>query len=131
MRDNFGLTRKQEYSLRTPEERDSEGRPKPPFTVDELAKVYRNSSKLGKKYLLMGLFLGWSQEGINSFRRCHFVEIGGEYFIDRRRGKTGVEGYWVCPELAEVLKASWRIPANADDLVFLTEDGLPLVHGQD
>jgi hypothetical protein len=58
--------------------------------------------------------------------------IDGEYYIDRRRGKTGIEGFWwVCPELAEILKASIaETSANADNLAFLTSDGLPLVHGK-
>jgi hypothetical protein len=131
-RENFGLTKKQEYAIRTPQERDGKRKPKPPFTVDELAKIYRNSSKLGRKYLLMGLFLGWSQEAISSFLTRTFVQVGGEYFVDRSRGKTGVEGFWwVCPELAEALKESMaKTPPNSDGLAFLTEDGLPLVHGK-
>jgi hypothetical protein len=131
-RENFTLTKKQEYALRTPDERDNEGKPKPAYTVDELVQIYMNTSPLGKKYLLMGLLLGWSQEAIKSFRKCHLLMIDGEYYIDRRRGKTGIEGFWwLCPELAEILKTSIaNTPANADHLAFLTEDGLPLVHGK-
>ena len=131
-RESFMLSKKQEYALQTPEERDNDGKPKPAYTVDELVRIYKNSTPLSKKYLLMGLFLGWSQEGIRSFRKCHLVMMAGEYFIDRRRGKTGVEGYWwVCPELANILmKSMAKTPANTDDLAFLSEDGLPLVHGK-
>lgn len=131
-REQFTLSKKQEYALQTPEERDNGGKPKPAFTVDELVMVYKNSTKLGRRYLLMGLTLGWAQEAITSFRRPHFVQKNGEYFIDRRRGKTGVEGYWwVCPDLVPLItEAMGWTPANEDDLAFLTEDGLPLVHGK-
>jgi len=130
-RENFTLTKKQEYALRTPEERDNQGKPKPAYTVDELVAMYRNTSPMGKKYLLMGLMLGWAQEAIRSFRKSHLVMIDGEYFIDRRRGKTGIEGFWwVCPELAQILKSSIeKTPANEDNLAFLTMEGFPLVHG--
>lgn len=131
-RSKFTLNKKQEYALRTPEERDTEGKPKPAFTLDEVSKLYKNAVPLERLYLLMGVFLGWSQEGISSFRRPHLVRMNGELYIDRRRGKTGVDGYWwVCPELATRLtKAIAETPANEDDLALLTEDGNPLVHGK-
>ncbi len=131
-REQFTLTKKQEYALQTPEERDADGRPKAAFTVDELVQIYKCCTKLGRRYLLMGLTLGWAQEGISSFRRPQFVQIKGEYYIDRRRGKTGVEGYWwVCPELAALIKEAmgWTT-ANKDDLAFLSEKDQPLVHGK-
>lgn len=130
-REAFVLTRKQEWALRTPEERDNAGKPLPTFTVDEIQRIYKNSTPLGRKYLLLGVMLGWGQEAIRSMRKNHLVKIGEEYYIDRRRGKTGIEGFWwVCPELAKLLIDSIsRTPPNQDNLAFLTEEGLPLVHG--
>jgi hypothetical protein len=131
-REQFTLTKHQEYALRTPEERDRQGKPKPTFTLDEIVSIHKNAVPLERLYLLMGVFLGWSQEGIRSLRRPHLVKVDGDLFIDRRRGKTGVEGYWwVCPELARLLvKAVGETPPNDDDLALLTEDGHPLVHGK-
>lgn len=130
-RETFVLTKKQEWALRTPEERDSAGKPLPTFTIDEIQKIYKNSTPRGRKYLLMGVLLGWGQEAIRSMRKNHLVKIGDEYYIDRRRGKTGIEGFWwVCPELAKMLIDSIsKTPPNPDNLAFLTEEGRPLVHG--
>jgi hypothetical protein len=92
-RDEFTLGKRQEYALRTPEERDADGKPKPIFTMDEVVKLYKTAVPLQRLYLLMGVFLGWSQEGIRSLRRPHLVTVNDELFVDRRRCKTGVEGY--------------------------------------
>ena len=130
-RDTFVLRKKQAWALMTPDERDGDGKPKPVFSIEEIQRIYGNSTKLGRLYLLMGLMLGWGQEAIRSMRKNHLVKIGDEYFIDRRRGKTGIEGFWwVCPELVKLLiEEISTTPANKDNLAFLTEEGLPLVHG--
>ena len=76
--------------------------------------------------------IGWTQKDIATCKPKHFVKAGENYYIDRRRRKTGVPGYWwVCPELAELLKDSIAAtPANKDGLAFLSDNNLPLVHGQ-
>jgi len=62
-RENFTLTKKQEYALRTPEERDNEGKPKPAYTVDELVKIYKNSSPLGNPILRRRFAVSSSSRG--------------------------------------------------------------------
>ena len=57
-REQFTLTKKQAYAFEAPDERDNDGKPKAPYTVDELVAIYKNASKLGRLYLLMGLTLG-------------------------------------------------------------------------
>lgn len=74
-RGQFTLTKNQEYALRTPEERDQQGKPKPTFTLDEIVAIHKNAVPLERLYLQMGVFLGWSQEGIRSLRRPHLVKV--------------------------------------------------------
>jgi hypothetical protein len=125
----FVLTKAQRLKLMTPEELDEEGKPKPIFNVEELKVLYKNGSPSNRRHLLMGIMLGWAQEAIKSFRKNQLVTINGEYYIDRRRNKTGVPGFWwVCPELAAmIVKGMSKTPKNDGNLAFLTENGLPLV----
>lgn len=131
----FNLSKQEQWALKTPQERDpkrrdADGKPATRFTVEELATIFKTASPLGRRYLLMGLLLGWAQEGINSFCKSHFVKEGKDYFIERHRGKTGVPAkWWVAPELAEMIKVGMSVtPDNKHDLAFLTEHGYPLVH---
>lgn len=130
-RENFGLTAKQKEALLDESERDTDG-PPITFTLSELTAIYKRATKLQRKYMLLGLTIGWTQKDISTFKPRQFVTVGDDYFIDRRRHKTGVPGYWwVCPELATILMESMAAtPANKDGLAFLSENGLPLVHGQ-
>jgi hypothetical protein len=130
-REAFCLTKSQKLKLLSPDEKDGFERPKPTFNLTDLTTIYKLACPYDRMLLLMGLTLGWTQKEIATFRKSHFVKLGTEYFIDKRRNKTGNEGYWwVCPELAQLLlKAISGTPANPDDLALLTDKGFPLIHG--
>ncbi|MDF2434851.1 MAG: hypothetical protein JWP44_4482, partial [Mucilaginibacter sp.] len=95
---------------------------------DEVVTLFKCcDTPLQRRYLLVPLFLGWTQMDLATLERDEFVTKDGHYYVDKLRSKTGIQGYWwVCPELAALIKEG----ANDDDpdgLLYRTERGNPLV----
>lgn len=110
---------------------------KPAAKIIHLLEIFRKATPRGKLYTLMGLLLGQAQEGIASLQRRMIYKDKGEWYIDRKRGKTGEFGFWwIAPELAEMLNRQMaRTPVdpalNPAGLAFLTEDGNKLARDGD
>ena len=131
---NLRQALKIEFAAPTNSQLKAAQKPKPCFTLDELKILARTANPLQWKYLLCGLFLGWTQAEMAVALKEDVVEKDGDTFVWRFRNKTGVEGkWWCCAELAQTLR--WYV-ANTDDnnqgeekkaLLFLTEQGKPLL----
>jgi hypothetical protein len=124
-RDAFCLTEKHKWAMMTDPERSAYGKPAPCFTVDELAKIFKCGAPLEKLYLLMGLLLGWSQEGICSFLKEQFVQRGEDYYVEKPRSKNnGACKWWVAPELAAMMKKHMALTKpNKHGYAFTNEFG--------
>ena len=112
------------------------GKVKPIFNLDQLAILHKCTTPLDRLYLLGGVCLGWTAIEFATLKRSQIQtdQDGETYFVNKERSKTGVEmTFWVCPELAELLKQFVAAtPPNPGDLAMMTRnrqgEPLPLVH---
>lgn len=97
-------------------------------TVMQLEKLLSATDDRGRAMIWFGIGLGFGAADLSVLR---VGQIDAEAY-DLRRGKTGIERYGITPPLV------WRIVSEyiADqarkegELVFVTRDGLPLVHAR-
>jgi hypothetical protein len=83
------------------------GKVKPIFNLDQPAILHKCTTPLDRLYLLGGVCLGWTAIEFATLKRSQIQtdQDGETYIVNKERSKTGVEmTFWVCPELAELLK---------------------------
>jgi integrase len=75
----------------------------------------------------MSIGLGFGQGDLSAARVEHFDKDS----YDMRRGKTGIERYGVVPPLvwSSLQKYLTKVPRAKGELLFVTKQGQPLVHG--
>jgi hypothetical protein len=123
----FTMTKKERKNLMTLEERHEKEDGEETYTLDEIAKLWHVALPYERLMLLSGLFLGWTQIEISTFRTPHILDRNGEMFIRRERHKTNEIGdWWVCPELAALIR-KFQTKENPNKWVFLTRNNLQLV----
>ena len=97
-------------------------------TVKQIEKLLAATDDRGRAMIWLGIGLGFGASDLTVLR---VGQIDSEAY-DLRRGKTGIERYGTTPPLV------WRIVSEyierhgrkEGELVFITRDGLPLVHGR-
>lgn len=97
-------------------------------TAKQLQLILKRCDEQRAAVLWMAVGLGFGQSDLAKARVRHLDKDS----YDMRRGKTGIERFGTMPPrvwdaIEKHLKKNLR---NADDLLFLTEDGKPLVHGK-
>ena len=133
-RENFNLTAKALTRLQTPAEQLAADEPLPTFTIEELILPYKYALPKQRMFILFGACLGWTQVEIATLRIKEIGYRGGEMYIHKPRSKTGVVvEFWICPELRVLIERFRKSRPSAseekyNELAFLTENGLPLVH---
>ena len=97
------------------------------FSREEIHTLYSAASERTKMYILLGLNCGFGQSDISDLRVGE-VSIEAARVI-RKRTKTGVHcqlKLW--PLTVEMLKVHGHLDGKANDRVFLSKSGLPLVY---
>lgn len=97
-------------------------------TVKQLEKLLAATDDRGRAMIWLGIGLGFGAADLSVLR---VGQIDSEAY-DLRRGKTGIERFGTTPPLV------WRIVSEhteqhgrkEGELVFVTRDGLPLVHAR-
>jgi len=107
------------------------GRPDKPVTlptVQHLQLILKKTNEQRTAMIWMAIGLGFGQSDLAKSRPEHFDADN----YDMRRGKTGIERYGQMPPLVWACLERYRkvCPRKKGDLLFLTEDNHPLVHGQ-
>ena len=93
------------------------------FTAPEIWTLYQNSPRREQAWILLGLNCGY---GNSDLSRLRVSDVQGEW-LDVPRGKTGEDRKaWLFPESRKLL-THFAAERPADELLFLTKDGLPLV----
>ena len=97
-------------------------------TVKQLEKLLEATDDRGRTMIWMGIGLGFGAADLSVLR---VGQIDAEAY-DLRRGKTGIERFGTTPPLvwrtiSSYIKEQGR---KEGELVFVTRDGLPLVHAR-
>jgi integrase len=107
------------------------GRPDKPVTlptVTQLKLILKKCDVQRTAQVWMALGLGFGQGDLSVARIEHFDKDS----YDMRRGKTGIGRFGTMPPLVwhSIQRYLAETPRKTGELLFLTEDGFPLVHGK-
>jgi integrase len=106
------------------------GRPDKPITLPTLKQLKLILTKCDEQrtaMVWMSIGLGFGQGDLSAARVEHF----DDKTYDMRRGKTGIERFGVVPRLVwrQLQNYLAKNPRAKGELLFLTNQGQPLVHG--
>jgi integrase len=96
-------------------------------TLSQLKLILSKCDSQRTAMIWMAIGCGFGQRDLAAVRVGQFDKIG----YDLRRGKTGIERYGETPKLVWLVLQKHSKEAKREDgeLVFLTQRGMPLVHG--
>jgi integrase len=106
------------------------GRPDKPVTLPTVKQLKLILAKCDARrtcMVWMAIGLGFGQGDLSAARAEHFDNES----YDMRRGKTGIQRYGDMPKIVWNSLQSYlsKHPRSKDELLFLTDQGMPLVHG--
>lgn len=107
--------------------RDREVKEVEVLTPEQFGTMFRAADERMQAYSLTALACAFYARDLSDLRADELRREGDDWFIVRRRGKTGVKmNHWLWPEAVEAIERT-RDGRSGDERVFLTAKGNPVV----